>query len=36
LSKPFEAGTELSPKMELKRHTVTEMYKDEIKALFKD
>jgi long-chain acyl-CoA synthetase len=36
LPKPFEAGIEFSPKMELKRYTVTEMYKNEIKALFKD
>jgi long-chain acyl-CoA synthetase len=36
LAKPFEAGVELSPKMDLKRHTIAEMYKNEIKALFKD
>jgi long-chain acyl-CoA synthetase len=36
LAKPFEIGIELSPKMELKRHAITEMYKNEIKALFKD
>jgi long-chain acyl-CoA synthetase len=36
LAKPFEIGIELSPKMELKRHAITEMYKSEIKTLFKD
>ncbi len=36
LAKPFEAGIELSPKMELKRHAIAEIYKDEIRALFKE
>jgi long-chain acyl-CoA synthetase len=36
LAKPFEIGVELSPKMELKRHAIAEMYKTEIKALFKN
>jgi long-chain acyl-CoA synthetase len=36
LEKPFELGIELSPKMELKRHAIIDLYKNEIKTLFKD
>jgi long-chain acyl-CoA synthetase len=34
LSKPFEAGKELSGKMDYKRHTITDMYKKEIATMF--
>jgi len=34
LSEPFQPGRELSAKQELKRHTVNELYKKKIKALF--
>ena len=36
LPKPFEAGVELSGKMDYKRHVITEMYKKEITDIFKD
>jgi long-chain acyl-CoA synthetase len=35
LRKPFEVGEELSGKLDLKRHSIAEIYKEEIKSLFK-
>ncbi|WP_191016782.1 AMP-dependent synthetase/ligase [Treponema zioleckii] len=35
LAKPFEVGVEMSPKLEVKRFKVNELYAKEIKALFK-
>lgn len=34
LARPFEPGRELSAKQELKRHTINELYKNQIRALF--
>lgn len=36
LANPFEVGRELSAKQEIKRHTVNEIYRREIRALFED
>ncbi|MEW5816293.1 MAG: AMP-binding protein [Spirochaetota bacterium] len=36
IAKPFEVGQELSQKQEIKRHVITEMYKKEIKELFRN
>jgi long-chain acyl-CoA synthetase len=36
LPKPFEMGDELTAKLSLKRHSITEKYKDEIEKIYKD